>query len=187
MGRTDFLKNNRGIDDGQDLPEDYMSELYERITQDEIKMKVCCQACMHRSLQPADFEAHRMQPCSSWHTPNLGAAHLSLRPVWSPSGIGAGLHVISCMADVLELLQDPEVEGMLAAQAKSAQQGGWMDTIMNLVPGRKQAAASGPSEDAIQTMHENLRCATCLPVLLCRCDGPSDLHHACNLTAAAVA
>lgn len=36
----DFLKNNRGIDDGSDLPEEYMSNLYERIINDEIKMKV---------------------------------------------------------------------------------------------------------------------------------------------------
>ena len=40
MAKPDFLKNNRGIDDGQDLAEDYMSELYDRIIQDEIKMKV---------------------------------------------------------------------------------------------------------------------------------------------------
>ena len=60
-------------------------------------------------------------------------------------------------------MQD-ETEGMLAAQSsKAAQAGGWMDTIMNLVPGRKQAAAAGPSEDAIQSMHDNLRCATARP------------------------
>ena len=36
----DFLKNNRGIDDGSDLPEEYLSNLYDRIINDEIKMKV---------------------------------------------------------------------------------------------------------------------------------------------------
>lgn len=36
----DFLKNNRGINDGADLPEEYMTELYDRIINDEIKMKV---------------------------------------------------------------------------------------------------------------------------------------------------
>ena len=41
MPVQDFLKNNRGIDDGSDLPEDYMSALYDRIINDEIKMKVC--------------------------------------------------------------------------------------------------------------------------------------------------
>ena len=37
----DFLKNNRGINDGGDLPQDYMIALYDRIVNDEIKMKVC--------------------------------------------------------------------------------------------------------------------------------------------------
>ncbi len=36
----DFLRNNRGINDGGDLPEEYMSSLYERIQTNEIKMKV---------------------------------------------------------------------------------------------------------------------------------------------------
>ena len=36
----DFLRNNRGINDGADLPEDYMSKLYDSIVDDEIKMKV---------------------------------------------------------------------------------------------------------------------------------------------------
>ena len=36
----DFVKNNRGINDGGDLPLDYMNALYDRIVNDEIKMKV---------------------------------------------------------------------------------------------------------------------------------------------------
>ena len=39
-GAQDFLRNNRGIDDGADLQEDYMSDLYDRIVNNEIKMKV---------------------------------------------------------------------------------------------------------------------------------------------------
>lgn len=39
MSKADFLKNNRGIDDGKDLPEEFLSALYDRITQNEIKMK----------------------------------------------------------------------------------------------------------------------------------------------------
>ena len=35
----DFLRNNRGINDGSDLPEEYMSELYDCIVRNEIKMK----------------------------------------------------------------------------------------------------------------------------------------------------
>jgi hypothetical protein len=42
----DFLKNNRGINDGADLPEEYVSELYDRIINDEIKMKVCTECAI---------------------------------------------------------------------------------------------------------------------------------------------
>ncbi|KAF6160227.1 hypothetical protein GIB67_018996 [Kingdonia uniflora] len=39
MSPDDFIKNNRGIDDGKDLPEDYLRSLYERISRNEIKLK----------------------------------------------------------------------------------------------------------------------------------------------------
>ncbi|XP_010544658.1 PREDICTED: brefeldin A-inhibited guanine nucleotide-exchange protein 2 [Tarenaya hassleriana] len=39
MSADDFVRNNRGIDDGKDVPEDYLRSLYERITRNEIKMK----------------------------------------------------------------------------------------------------------------------------------------------------
>ncbi|OVA07712.1 SEC7-like [Macleaya cordata] len=39
MSPDDFIRNNRGIDDGKDLPEEYLRSLYERISRNEIKMK----------------------------------------------------------------------------------------------------------------------------------------------------
>ncbi|KAG5135114.1 hypothetical protein JHK82_026302 [Glycine max] len=39
MSAEDFIKNNRGIDDGKDVPEEYLRSLYERISRKEIKMK----------------------------------------------------------------------------------------------------------------------------------------------------
>lgn len=39
MTKADFIRNNRGIDDGKDLPEDYLSTLYDQIVKNEIKMK----------------------------------------------------------------------------------------------------------------------------------------------------
>lgn len=39
MSADDFIRNNRGIDDGKDLPEDYLRSLFERISRSEIKMK----------------------------------------------------------------------------------------------------------------------------------------------------
>lgn len=42
MGVDDFLKNNRGINDGQDLPQEFMRSLYDRIVNNEIKVRVTC-------------------------------------------------------------------------------------------------------------------------------------------------
>ncbi|KAL6124375.1 hypothetical protein ACLB2K_076888 [Fragaria x ananassa] len=39
MSADDFIRNNRGIDDGKDLSEEYLRSLYERISKKEIKMK----------------------------------------------------------------------------------------------------------------------------------------------------
>ena len=38
MSRSDFIRNNRGIDDGKDLPEVYLSTLYDQIVKNENKM-----------------------------------------------------------------------------------------------------------------------------------------------------
>ncbi|KAE9617807.1 hypothetical protein Lal_00046754 [Lupinus albus] len=39
MSADDFIKNNRGIDDGKDLSEEYLRSLFERISRNEMKMK----------------------------------------------------------------------------------------------------------------------------------------------------
>ncbi|KDP28742.1 hypothetical protein JCGZ_14513 [Jatropha curcas] len=39
MSADDFIRNNRGIDDGKDLAEEYLRSLFERISRNEIKMK----------------------------------------------------------------------------------------------------------------------------------------------------
>lgn len=39
MSADDFIRNNRGIDDGKDLPEEYLKSLFDRISKNEIKMK----------------------------------------------------------------------------------------------------------------------------------------------------
>jgi brefeldin A-inhibited guanine nucleotide-exchange protein len=39
MTKTDFLKNNRGINDGSDLPEDLLNDIYDEIQTNEIRMK----------------------------------------------------------------------------------------------------------------------------------------------------
>ena len=39
MTKADFLKNNRGINDGQDLPEELLSSIFDEIVSNEIRMK----------------------------------------------------------------------------------------------------------------------------------------------------
>jgi len=39
MTESDFIKNNRGINDGHDLPEDFLSGIYDDIVNNEIRMK----------------------------------------------------------------------------------------------------------------------------------------------------
>ncbi|GBG70987.1 hypothetical protein CBR_g8287 [Chara braunii] len=51
MSKAEFIRNNRGIDDGNDLPEEVLSSLYDRIVKNEIKMKV-------------DMSDHKSQPSS---------------------------------------------------------------------------------------------------------------------------
>ncbi|XP_061367349.1 brefeldin A-inhibited guanine nucleotide-exchange protein 1-like isoform X2 [Gastrolobium bilobum] len=38
MTKADFIRNNRGIDDGKDLPEEYLGAIYDKIVKNEIKM-----------------------------------------------------------------------------------------------------------------------------------------------------
>lgn len=39
MSREDFIKNNRGIDDGEDLDQEFLKDLYDQIVMNEIKMR----------------------------------------------------------------------------------------------------------------------------------------------------
>ena len=39
MTKEGFLRNNRGIDDGADLPKEHLENLYDRIVNNEIRMK----------------------------------------------------------------------------------------------------------------------------------------------------
>lgn len=39
MTKTEFIKNNRGINDGNDLPEETLNMIFDDITSNEIRMK----------------------------------------------------------------------------------------------------------------------------------------------------
>ncbi|KAG8058354.1 hypothetical protein GUJ93_ZPchr0002g23224 [Zizania palustris] len=51
MSKSDFIRNNRGIDDGKDLPEAFLSTLYDQIVKNEIKMSADSSA--PQSKQPS--------------------------------------------------------------------------------------------------------------------------------------
>lgn len=53
MTKSDFIRNNRGIDDGKDLPEDYLGALYDQIVKNEIKMNAA--AVVPESKQAVSF------------------------------------------------------------------------------------------------------------------------------------
>jgi brefeldin A-inhibited guanine nucleotide-exchange protein len=52
MSKAEFIRNNRGIDDGRDIGEDFMGALYDRIVSNEIKMKA--DSTMPSKQQPAN-------------------------------------------------------------------------------------------------------------------------------------
>ncbi|CAO2044903.1 unnamed protein product [Urochloa humidicola] len=51
MSKADFIRNNRGIDDGKDLPEAYLGTLYDQIVKNEIKMSA--DSSVPQSKQPS--------------------------------------------------------------------------------------------------------------------------------------
>ena len=46
----------------------------------------------------------------------------------------------------------------IGAKEQAAKQVSWMDSILSLIPGRKQTASSEPSDEAIKRTHDYLRC-----------------------------
>ena len=39
MTKEEFIRNNRGINDSEDLPQEYLSKIYEEVASSEIKLK----------------------------------------------------------------------------------------------------------------------------------------------------
>lgn len=71
------------------------------------------------------------------------------------------MHKLS-VGHVWFMLQEPGSDPASIAASRAAQTagqggGGWMDTILNLIPGRKQKATDEPNEDAIKRTHDYLR------------------------------
>ena len=43
MTKLEFIRNNRGINDSQDLPEDFLNAIYDEIAENKISMKASSQ------------------------------------------------------------------------------------------------------------------------------------------------
>ena len=43
MTKEQFIRNNRGINDSQDLPEDFLTAIYDEIADNQIRMKASSQ------------------------------------------------------------------------------------------------------------------------------------------------
>ena len=46
----------------------------------------------------------------------------------------------------------------ISAKEQALKQVSWMDSILSLIPGRKQAASNEPSDEAVKRTHDYLRC-----------------------------
>jgi len=63
MSKEEFIKNNRGINDGEDLPEEFLGELYDRIVNEEIRLGNFVKdsaAAYSTSKQDSVLEAERL-------------------------------------------------------------------------------------------------------------------------------
>ena len=62
-------------------------------------------------------------------------------------------------------MKDDVIAGMAGGgadaqkQAQAAASAGWLDTIMNLIPGRAKLATGEPNDEAIRRTHDYLRWA----------------------------
>ena len=77
------------------------------------------------------------------------------------------LYIERLIRDCHISVQDSALDMMASQQNKAA--GGWMDTILNLIPGRKQQASNEPSEESIKRTHEFLRS---VPGICCQFHAP---------------
>lgn len=151
-----------------------MSSLYERIQTNEIKMKVsmvsgdvstqttCCTNHSQLPLLPSTA----LICCAPWHSCILVVWCCydgSLLSVLLLSQV----HIMRVVVkERIWCLQEPGSDPATMAASRAAQAGqagaggGWMDTILNLIPGRKQKITDEPNEDAIKRTHDYLRSGT---------------------------
>lgn len=60
MRKDQYIKMNRGINDSKDLPEEYLSQIYDEIAGNEIKMKVVGGVKPNKSSRKFYFQCFSM-------------------------------------------------------------------------------------------------------------------------------
>jgi Sec7-like guanine-nucleotide exchange factor len=62
MTKEQYIKMNRGINDSEDLPPEYLSSIYDQIAESEIKMKVIIVRSQHIPTQ-WNLRGRQMKQC----------------------------------------------------------------------------------------------------------------------------
>lgn len=76
-------------------------------------------------------------------------------------------HSIAAADELRRHVQDNPTD-ILSAKEQQAKAVTWMDSILSLIPGRKQAYSNEPSDEAIRRTHDYLRCEPTPMSTICR-------------------
>ena len=60
MTKEQYIKMNRGINDSKDLPEEYLSTIYDEIAGNELKMKISSQGKPGKSAAASKWQPHNI-------------------------------------------------------------------------------------------------------------------------------
>lgn len=190
MSCEGFLKNNRGINDGQDLPADFMRSLYDRIVNNEIKVGGLLAApLLQCSTGHAVVDLLQQQVAASGLivTACQGCGHSrccccchhpQLATVLPTLDQGACCHPpppLRCSPPLLSCqMKDDLMAGDSSKEAEAAQRGNLlMNALLTIVGQQKQqvgAFSVGEATCAITAVHVTMYawwlpacCSTCQP------------------------
>jgi brefeldin A-inhibited guanine nucleotide-exchange protein len=149
MSKADFLRNNRGINDGGDLPQ--VTRLRQPDAWESLRTTIL--------QQPWWLSFYFWGIVVVCALPGLSRASLHL-PWHRVQDFMEALYD-RIVTNEIKMKDDP-MAGTDAAKATgggaaAAAGAGWLDTIMNLIPGRAKAASSEPNDEAIRRTHDYLR------------------------------
>lgn len=135
MSKADFLRNNRGINDGGDLPSEFLESLYDRIVTEEIKLG--------DEVGEGDVEVNDAAAATALST--NGTKNSGSQMSGKDSGLGG-------------MPGGNNSSNNIASQSTSSYSSSWLvDSMMALIPGRQRAMATEPTDAAIKRTHAYLQ------------------------------